>query len=270
MSVMVVDGIGQARHLGAVKKRLEPNNRELVLTGGAGVNIPPEYLEREPEMPATFDQKDEGSCVGNMVTTAYGHALMTQMQESVVDPRSRQFAYNNLRIYEGTPLSSDEGGSIGGGFASVAKYGICRESLFPYSMTNLTKTPPPEAYADGANNKIRQYTRVVGLSAIQIAIMRGHILGYGMDVPEQMMSPEVAKTGYVRWIDGQKYVGGHAVVCWGWTTDKDGTLWLIIRNSWGTNWGRQGNFYLDSRFVTESVASDFNYIQVVDSALMAA
>ncbi len=44
--------------------------------------------------------------------------------------------------------------------------------------------------------------------------------------------------------EGQQRVGGHAIkiVGWGETTEKE--KYWIIANSWGTNWGRDGYFYM--------------------------
>ena len=56
-------------------------------------------------------------------------------------------------------------------------------------------------------------------------------------------------------------VGGHAVLAIGY---DDANQWLLVRNSWGPQWGMQGYFTLPYAYVTHpSLASDFWTIRVV-------
>ena len=53
----------------------------------------------------------------------------------------------------------------------------------------------------------------------------------------------------------EKVLGGHAVMAVGYNDDKKV---IIVRNSWGVNWGDNGYFYMPYAFITDkNMCSDF-------------
>lgn len=63
---------------------------------------------------------------------------------------------------------------------------------------------------------------------------------------------------------GEKVLGGHAVCAVGF---DDAEKCLIVRNSWGTEWGQEGYFLMPYDFVThDGCASDFWIVQSVTAA----
>jgi C1A family cysteine protease len=56
--------------------------------------------------------------------------------------------------------------------------------------------------------------------------------------------------------------GGHAVMAVGYDNSKSA---LIVRNSWGVNWGLDGYFYLPYDYIELAhLASDFWSIRIVE------
>ncbi len=55
-------------------------------------------------------------------------------------------------------------------------------------------------------------------------------------------------------------IGGHAVLCVGYDDSK---LLFICRNSWGTDEGEDGYYYMPYSYVTGNLASDFWVIRTV-------
>ena len=87
-------------------------------------------------------------------------------------------------------------------------------------------------------------------------------MAFGISVYTSFMSDEVARTGIVPMPGPDESMeGGHAILGVGYDDSKKA---LIVRNSWGTEWGLQGYFYLPYDYITISdLASDFWTIRLV-------
>jgi C1A family cysteine protease len=79
---------------------------------------------------------------------------------------------------------------------------------------------------------------------------------FGFTVYSSFESQDVANTGDVPMPTfGERCLGGHAVCAVGYDDD---TQTLLVRNSWGQDWGRQGYFSLPYDYVTNrNLADDF-------------
>jgi len=83
--------------------------------------------------------------------------------------------------------------------------------------------------------------------AIKAALSSGYPVVVGILVFSSFEGADVAQTGNVPLPQpGEQDLGGHAVVCVGYTGDS----W-IMRNSWGAQWGDQGYFYLPIQYLTD-------------------
>jgi C1A family cysteine protease len=79
-------------------------------------------------------------------------------------------------------------------------------------------------------------------------------LGYpfvtGFTVYESFESAEVARTGIAPLPDpDERVLGGHAILVIGYDLDKK---LFICRNSWGTDWGDKGIFYLPFEYLADT------------------
>ena len=85
---------------------------------------------------------------------------------------------------------------------------------------------------------------------------------FGFSVYESFESDAVAATGIVP-MPGktETCLGGHAVMAVGYDDSKQ---WIIVRNSWGPDWGDKGYFYLPYAYITNNnLADDFWTIRLV-------
>ena len=76
---------------------------------------------------------------------------------------------------------------------------------------------------------------------------------------ESFESDAVAKSGILPMPQkGEKQVGGHAVCCVGY---DDAKQMFLIRNSWGTDWGQAGYFWMPYAYMTtKGLADEWFYI----------
>jgi len=256
----VLDGLGVPRKMG-LKLVREPDPRDLVLAGGGGLSFPETFSEHDGALRPVYDQGDAGSCASNATALAFAFEADRQANRSVNFDPARLFLYDMARLEDGTTLTDDGGSTIRAVFAAASKKGICREDLWPYITSKLSLMPSEAAFADAQKNRVQQWARAAGVNAIKAALSRGHLLVFGMDLPDHFMSREVAQSGVVDWRAGQKFnIGGHAMVVYGWDKNR----WKV-RNSWGQGWGVEGNCLIDMRFTQEDVASDYIFGKLVET-----
>ena len=166
---------------------------------------------------------------------------------------SHLFIYYNERVLENT-VTSDSGANLRDGIKSLAKQGVCSESLWAYDIAKFTTKPSTACYADGLNHKITSYYALNNQNDMLTCIASGFPFVFGFTVYESFETNAVANTGIVpRPRKGERVVGGHAVCCVGY----DQTLKrFLCRNSWGTGWGMKGYFTIPYD-VVQNYGSDF-------------
>ena len=71
----------------------------------------------------------------------------------------------------------------------------------------------------------------------------------GIQVYESLESPAVARTGIVPMPGAnEQCVGGHCVLVVGYDIGKQ---MFLVRNSWGTDWGINGNFWIPFAYLAD-------------------
>lgn len=204
--------------------------------------ILPSSVDLRPNCPPVYDQGQYGSC------TYHAWAAMIQYHQPSIFPfddpsqfPSRRFGYYNETLVEGYP-GQDNGAQLYDGAAVSNKYGVCKDSNCPYEdMSDFSTAPSKKSYEDAIKDIITDALSVPDLDSAKQCLAMGKPFVFGMDVYESFESPEVASTGIVPMPKkGEEVVGGHAVMGVGY--DIEGRI--IVRNSWGSDWGQAGYFIL--------------------------
>ena len=244
----------------------------------AQFNLPVKVDLRE-SCPSVFDQGSLGSCTANAGAAAYMMLKKTDTQFS------RLFLYYEERRLEGT-TNKDAGATMRSIGKALNKVGICTEELWPYIEKNYDDDPSSEADSNALGHKITAYKKLSSLSAIkQYLAEKHHPVLIGMEVYKSFVT--IKGDGLVPMPDTSKeqLLGGHAVLVVGYddnlkTQSKpwsfidmitnlfsgsknnvvDNKGYLIVRNSWGTDWGDKGYFYLPYSYI-EKHAFDFWVIE---------
>jgi C1A family cysteine protease len=218
-----------------------------------------------PGFSSVEDQLNEGSCTGQALA---GVLEFLQIKAGVpfVD-LSRQFAYYNARLLDGN-TDYDAGSTIRTIVKAARRFGVCRESLWPYDVSTLSDKPLDKCYEEAEKHQVTAYQRLRNLDEIRDCIAMGLPVIFGFTVYEHVMSDEVAKTGVVRMPNKDESVlGGHAAVFAAYDDNREVLLW---RNSWNKTWGMDGYGEIPYDYVRKKLASDFWVVQATESDLYAA
>jgi C1A family cysteine protease len=224
----------------------------------------PSKVDLRAQCPPIVNQGQIGSCTANALSGAIGFLEIKELQaKSGADiftpgkfnPVSRMFIYYNERALEGT-VDQDAGARIRDGVKTLNKQGVCKESTWKYQANLLTKKPTPAAYREASNHCITEYLRIGSLAQLKACLAEGFPVAFGFTVYESFESPNVAKSGVMPMpLASEKVLGGHAVLAVGYDDEAKA---LIVRNSWGTDWGMAGYFVMPYAYVENlHLAQDF-------------
>lgn len=207
-----------------------------------------------------YDQGQLGSCTSNAIA-----ANMQSLCNKAGRPfmPSRLFIYYNERVIEGT-VDQDAGASLRTGMKTVANQGACPESMWPYDVVMFAVKPTEDCYIDALNHQILSYQRLdVNLMDMKQCIADGFPFVFGFTVYQSFESEGVASTGIMPMpTDDDRALGGHAVMCVGY---DDNTERMIVRNSWGQDWGDQGYFYMPYAYISNAdLCDDFWTIREIE------
>lgn len=220
-------------------------------------------VDLRPLCPPVYNQGNLGSCTANAIGSAFQFEQMKQNKPNFIP--SRLFIYYNEREMEGT-INEDAGAMIRDGIKSVVDKGVCPETMWPYNERKFKQKPSQECYTEALNNQVKEYLRITPhtLYEVKHCLSDGYPVIFGFMIYESMMTDEVSRTGIVPIPSANESpIGGHAVLAVGYDDSKE---CLIVKNSWGTEWGIGGYFYLPYWFITTPNASaDFWTIRLVES-----
>ena len=223
------------------------------------VSLPPR-MDLRPQMPPVYDQGQLGSCTSNAIGGAFEFELLKQSEPDFVP--SRLFIYYNERVIERT-VDTDSGAQLRDGMKTLAKQGVCPETMWPYIISQFATEPSAACYAEAKKHLGVTYMRVEQ----EVTQMRGCVAAgfpfiFGFTVYESFESDAVARTGNVPMPEGdERTLGGHAMCVVGYDNPKK----LIIgRNSWGPDWGKKGYGTMPYAYFTNTdLAADFWTLRAV-------
>lgn len=255
MPIGAIDESGETRRFGWVREH--PDGKDRLYAE----YFPDELEARVPTRASNAqfrshieDQKNAGSCVGH-ATTSMTEAHYNKAGLPFVD-LSRLFPYWGARSLEGA-TQYDVGCYIRDACKFIFTTGLCNEALWPYSdsLKRIQKKPSKAAFQNASLRKGFPYYSLHGLQQLKACLASGYNAVIGIVVYESFMTNAVAKTGNVPMPNfrTERPLGGHAIMVDGYDDTLDA---LICVNSWGTGWGRKGEFTLPYGFITNPDLSD--------------
>ena len=242
-------------------KKQKPDHRDLKFSVAAPVYIPIRYdLSVIYKYPACYDQGNLGSCTANAIAGALEADQIVQKLPTYTP--SRLYIYYYERAAEGT-ISTDSGAEIRDGIKVVNDQGACKETTWPYDITQFATRPSSTADTEASQHKAVKYMAVAQtLKAIQTAIVLGYPVVIGFNVFNQFESDVAAATGVITMPSStDQSIGGHAVTLVGYDNHYKA---FKFRNSWGASWGSNGYGFIPYQYVLNSdLSADFWAIETI-------
>ena len=216
------------------------------------------------------DQGTIGSCTAQAVVGLIEYLMRAGGGDG--HDMSRLFIYKLSRRLLG--WEGDTGAYLRTAIKSVAMFGVPPESDWPYDVTRYDEEPLAYHFAYAQNFKATTYARLDGygdgkatLDTVKRCLQDGFPVVFGFPVYSSIDTVGV----------GGRYVipnpgrldslrGGHAVLAVGYNDDletsppgaaKPTRGALLIRDSWGVDWGVAGYAYLPYEYVFKLLAVDF-------------
>jgi C1A family cysteine protease len=154
---------------------------------------------------------------------------------------------------EGT-INDDAGAMIRDGVKSLVKLGVCSETKWPYKIAKFTNKPSDACYKEASDHQVTSYHRIISLRQMRQCLAEGYPFVFGFSVYEAFESDEVGRTGKLNLPEpSEKQLGGHAVMAVGY---DDSAERVIVRNSWGTDWGIKGYFTMPYDYISDDNLAD--------------
>lgn len=210
------------------------------------------------------DQGDLGSCTANA-----GIGLLEYYERRAFGRHldaSRLFLYKVTRNLMGE--TGDTGAYLRDTMKAMVLFGVPPEQYWQYDIPRFDEDPPAFCYAFAENYKTIKYYRIdppgmnttAILSTIRQKLAAGLPQMFGFTVYSSI-PPSGDGRGEIPYPQrGERVLGGHAIVAVGYDDNKiigadQGAL--MIRNSWGTEWGMGGYGWLPYKYVEMGLAVDF-------------
>lgn len=215
---------------GAIKDTADERDFIASTVKQQNVNVPIKYTVPYAEEIPVYNQGSVGSCVAHACATALALAYR---QKGILFDFSRGFIYGNRSItdYRGVGMSPREA------LKHLNHEGDVEYKDFPYNLEVPTifdkvKEDKDKLYTLAKEHIIKNYYRVYTETEIKTALINtGAVIVY---VPVyDNFSPNLIENGE------DPYDSAHEMCVIGW----DETGW-IVRNSWGANWGNNGNGHI--------------------------
>ncbi len=215
-------------------------------------------------------QGDIGSCTANAAAALVEYFQLATFGKFL--DVSRLFLYYGAR-YLGGFFPGDNGAEIRNVIGALVVFGAPPERFWPYEETLVDQVPASPCFAFGQSFQAVSYYRLdpTGIKRKQVlADIKLHLSNNipiicGFTCYSSMDGP--VNDGDIPYPAPKERVeGGHAVVIAGYDDDKviinpydksKTTGALLIRNSWGTDWGLKGYGWLPYDYVLKGLAVDF-------------
>jgi len=181
------------------------------------------------------DQGDLGACVG----FAFGCALNSMHGAGLIT--APLALYYDFRTQSGFPADQDTGAFIQPALSALVQFGAGSEVTWPYEVDKFATRPSMTYKRQALDHRVSKHYRATSAVQAKTAVSNGLPVVVAFNAPPNFVK-DTGASGV--WADnGRATVGGHATCIMGYDDTKhDGAF--RVQNSWSTEWGEDGFFWL--------------------------
>jgi|ERR1039457_4312912 C1A family cysteine protease len=202
-----------------------------------------------------YNQLTLSDCVSN--STCMALEMLIEKETGKIVNLSRLFNYYNARSMDGSQ-NVDSGTFIHFAYGKLMTLGVCEESMWVYDESKVNIQPNILAYKQGNDNKVTQFYQITStgqqrINDIVLALQSNIPVSFGTIVGSSLESYD-GNPNTVLDIPNDS-LGGHALLIRGYK-NKSSNIQFLIRNSWGTEFGINGEFWMTNSYITWDQTSD--------------
>lgn len=219
----------------------------------------PDRVDLRQSCTAVENQGQLGSCAANAAVGAV--EFFYKRRDGRSPDLSRLFVYYNARKMQGD-VTSDSGAFIRMVMASLMGYGACTEDRWAYDPAQFAEEPPKDAYDEALTHEPIQYARVDGVAGATRAIAEGLPVVFACAIPDRLYDAAATGGAFPALTEEERTArptSGHAMLLVGYDNRQQA---VIVRNSWGEEWGDRGYGYIPYD-VVDTCAAFYNEFWVV-------
>ena len=171
--------------------------------------------------------------------------------------------------------TGDVGASVRETMKTMVAFGVPPEKYWSYEEDKFDEEPPAFCYSYAQSYKTLKYfcldrpnlTKEILLFQIQAVLAADFPCIFGFTVYGSIYNEENVSSGFIPYPSkGDQVIGGHTVLAVGYDNYKEikhsdgkgkSRGALLIRNSWGTEWGQKGYGWLPYDYILNGLTADW-------------
>lgn len=208
----------------------------------------PDHVDNRQWCPPVYNQGQLGACTAFSMTKGLREYMQRKNGEANTELSAMWMYYEERKHMGEQYITQDSGANMSDGMWVLENEGASPDNFCPYVPNAFTDKPRQSAYDHAAAWKTHKTVELADFDSVKTALSEGKPVVFGFTV--YLRFQFIGKDGKMSmpW-KFEPAMGGHAVMAVGY---DDASQSLIVRNSWGPEWGDKGYFYMPYKFAMDN------------------